>query len=226
MGDEVVYLPSIVPVFPLPGVVLFPQTIIPLHIFEPRYRAMTADALSGDRTIGVALLKEGFEPLYHTRRAPIHPVLGLGRIVESEQIKDGNYNVLLRGIARARIVEEVPERPYRLARVEPVETFCSAGEVGEQELREALFLAIRGNRGLDRKLRHHWLRLRDVPLGLDELADLLAAGLPAQAELRQCLLEEVDARSRADMILTQIRALDGMARTERAVGPPKRHQLN
>ena len=145
MGDEFLLVPKLVPVFPLPEVVLFPGTILPLHVFEPRYREMMADALAGERTIAVALLKPGFEPLYYTPRAPIHAMIGVGRIVESEQVEDGNYNLLLRGAGRATIVEELRERQYRLARIEPVETYCSSSAAGAQELREELFAAIRGN---------------------------------------------------------------------------------
>jgi len=95
---------------PAAEVVLFPRTILPLHVFEPRYRAMMADALDGDRVISVALLKPGYEPLYYTPRAPIHPTVGVGKILESEQVADGTYNMLLRGVARATIVAEVPDR--------------------------------------------------------------------------------------------------------------------
>ena len=90
-----------VPLFPLPGTVLFPRAIQPLHVFEPRYRQMMADTLAGDHVIATALLKPGFEPLYYTQRAPIYATIAIGHIVGSEQVADGNYNMLLRGFARA-----------------------------------------------------------------------------------------------------------------------------
>lgn len=226
MSDEVFEIPSEVPLFPLPGIVLFPHTLMPLHIFEPRYRAMTADALAGPHIIAMALLRPGWEELYYTPRARVHPTIGLGRIVQSEQLADGNYNILLRGLGRANIVKEVATQPYRMAQIELMETFCSAAPPRETKLRKRIFAAIRDNPGIDPGLRTHWLRLRKLDLGLDQLSDLLAAGMPAEAELRQCLLAEPDGLTRAEIILGQIRTLAEVARNHLQVGPPKPHNLN
>jgi Lon protease-like protein len=114
-------VPELVPVFPLPEVVLFPRQILPLHVFEPRYRAMVADALEGERTIAIALLKPEYEPDYFTPHAPIHTLVGVGRIIASERLEEGKYNILLRGRTRAKIVDEIAGRPYRVARIEPVQ---------------------------------------------------------------------------------------------------------
>src|SRR3954467_6057418 len=104
--------------FPLPNLVLFPHVVQPLHVFEPRYRQMTADALGGDRLIALVLLKPGWESEYEGRPA-VHPVACLGRVVADQLLPDGRYNLLLRGLSRARIVEEVDSgKMYRGARVE------------------------------------------------------------------------------------------------------------
>jgi Lon protease-like protein len=226
MDDEPIGVPPVVPLFPLPGVVLFPHTIIPLHIFEPRYRTMIADALAGDSVVGIALLKPGFEPLYYTPRAPVHATIGVGHIVESEQVADGNYNLLLRGFGRAVIVDENRERLYRLAQVEPLQTYCSGGEDTTDELRGELRRQIRKNPGLDKKLRRQWLRLCAQPLALNELVDLLAAGVPAEPELRQCLLDEADAVARGQVLLAHIHTLAAIAENQRRIGQPGRHGLN
>jgi Lon protease-like protein len=108
-----------IPIFPLPGVVLLPGTMLPLHIFEPRYRAMVADALEGDRTIGMAMLRPGEEEAQG--EAPrIYSVGGAGEIVESERLEDGRYNILLEARFRFRVLQETPPDPYRIARVEEV----------------------------------------------------------------------------------------------------------
>jgi Lon protease-like protein len=108
------------PLFPLPDVVLLPGTLLPLHIFEPRYRAMVADALAADRTIGMAMLQPGTEP---SEEAPaIHAVGTAGEIVESEALPDGRYNILLEARFRFRVLEEAAPGPYRVARVEEVRT--------------------------------------------------------------------------------------------------------
>ena len=107
-----------IPLFPLPGVVLLPGTMLPLHIFEPRYRTMVADALEGDRTIGMAMLKPGEEA--ESEAPQIYRVGGAGEIVESERLEDGRYNILLEARFRFRVLQEAPPDPYRVARVEEV----------------------------------------------------------------------------------------------------------
>src|SRR5437763_14532370 len=93
--------------FPLPNLVLFPQVVQPLHIFEPRYRRMTADALAGDRLLALVLLRPGWEPDYDGKPA-IHPVACVGKIVADQRLDDGRYNLLLRGLTRVRILQEMP----------------------------------------------------------------------------------------------------------------------
>jgi Lon protease-like protein len=95
-------LPEIIPIFPLDDVFVFPNILLPLNIFEPRYRAMVADALKG----------EG--------RPPVFAIGCAGVITQSDQLPDGRYTILLRGLVKFRILSEDQSRPYRLARVEPI----------------------------------------------------------------------------------------------------------
>lgn len=118
---------SLVPLFPLPNVVLFPEVPLPLHVFEPRYRALVTDALASHGTIGMALLKPGYQSEYHGR-PPIFPLGCSGLIVETEKLADGRYNILLQGRERFRIVEERPGAPYRLALVEPLHDAVGDGD--------------------------------------------------------------------------------------------------
>src|SRR5436189_3804570 len=114
-------LPAAVPLFPLPSVVLFPRAVLPLHIFEDRYRAMTADTLDGDGLIAMALLKSGWEKHYYGR-PEIEPVVCVGRIISHEKLADGKYNFLLEGLLRARIVRELGiAMPYRIAELRRIE---------------------------------------------------------------------------------------------------------
>jgi Lon protease-like protein len=110
-------LPQIIPVFPLPNVVLFPNVFLPLHIFEPRYRDMVSDALAGDRIIGMVLLQPGHEHEYEGR-PPLFHIGCAGVITHSEPLGDGRYNIVLRGLERFRIGGEETGRAYRLARIE------------------------------------------------------------------------------------------------------------
>src|SRR5271163_2101154 len=93
--------------FPLPNLVFFPHAMQPLHIFEPRYRQMTADALAGDRLIALVLPRPGWEA-DNTGRPALHPVACVGRILAEQRLSDGRYNILLRGLSRVRIIDEVP----------------------------------------------------------------------------------------------------------------------
>src|ERR1043166_6849039 len=117
-----------VPIFPLPNAVLLPRTILPLHIFERRYRIMTEEALAGSRVIAIALLKPGFEPQYHTSDAEIHEVIGVGRILREERLSDGRFNFLLQGLGRGRLVEETSKSPYRQGTLEMLTPLTSSYE--------------------------------------------------------------------------------------------------
>ena len=110
-------LPSTLPLFPLPNVVLFPGVFLPLHIFEARYRAMTEDALAGDRMIGMTLLKPGFEAEYEGR-PPIYPVGCVGLITHAERLPDGRFHIVLQGVERFRVIGEDDSRVYRLGIIE------------------------------------------------------------------------------------------------------------
>ena len=110
---------DLLPLFPLPNVVLFPNVFLPLHIFEPRYREMVGDALAGDRMIGMVLLKPGWESDYEGR-PPVYPIGCSGVITHAERLQDGRYNIVLRGVERFRIVEEDRSRSYRRAAIERI----------------------------------------------------------------------------------------------------------
>ncbi|NOT27518.1 MAG: hypothetical protein HOP16_15640 [Acidobacteria bacterium] len=109
-------LPPTIPIFPLPNAVLFPNVFLPLHIFEPRYRAMIADTLEGDRIIGMALLRPGYEADYQGR-PPVFPIGCAGVVTRAETLADGRYNIILRGLERFRISEEESGKAYRVAQV-------------------------------------------------------------------------------------------------------------
>ena len=126
-------LPPIIPLFPLPNVVLFPGVFLPLHIFEERYRALTRDALAGDRIIGMTLLRPGFEGDYNGR-PPIYPVGCAGVISHSDRLPDGRYNIVLHGLSKFRIVEEMTDGEYRRARVDALTEVTDAP--GQRQIKD------------------------------------------------------------------------------------------
>src|SRR5262249_33363847 len=111
-----------IPIFPLPNCVLLPRAILPLHLFEPRYREMAADIVDDHRLVAMALLKPGYEAKYYTHVAAIHPVLCVGRIVRYERLDDGRYNLLLQGVCRAKVRREDKECSYRRGWLVPIPT--------------------------------------------------------------------------------------------------------
>ncbi|HUK65237.1 MAG TPA: LON peptidase substrate-binding domain-containing protein [Anaeromyxobacteraceae bacterium] len=113
-------------VFPLPGVVLLPGSTTPFNIFEPRYRALTADALAEDRFLAVPTLvsSEGATQ----QRPPLHPIAGAGFIEEAERHPDGRYTIVLRGVARVQLESELATgKPYREFKAEVLEDLYPAG---------------------------------------------------------------------------------------------------
>jgi hypothetical protein len=117
--DPTTSLPAAIPIFPLQDIMLFPGASRPLHIFEPRYREMVADALEGDRIIGMVMLHAGYEDEY-AGNPPIYDIGSAGVITNVQRLEDGRYNIVLSGLARFRVTSEDRSRSYRIAEIEPL----------------------------------------------------------------------------------------------------------
>lgn len=204
------------PIFPLPDLVFFPCTLLPLHVFEARYRQMVTDAIASEGCIGMAMLKPGWEPGYYGN-PPVHEVACLGKLIETTRLDDGRYNIVLCGVKRARIESIVSDRPYRTARVELLEDAPIDGREEEAEaLRERLLrVAVEVPAPL---LRHKnlacALRRLEAPLGCS--ADLMSDSLILPSPMKQRLLEEFDPFKRAELLIraveSETRELVGAAR--------------
>ena len=178
---------GVVPILPLPNVYLFPGCVMPLHIFEPRYRQMIEDQLDKTGRIVMGALLEGQRD--GEGRPAIHPIAGLGEIGRHERLPDGRFLVWLVGMARVRIEEVPSNRLYRTVRCENLEDFPATPEA-EARLRPRVKTAL-----LSRA--HELLNLPDqVPLG--HLADLLLQRLPLSAPQMRVLYSEVSVERRAD----------------------------
>jgi uncharacterized protein len=186
-------------IFPLPRAHLFPHAVLPLHVFEPRYRELIADCMARERAFAVALLEPGYEASYEERPA-VRAVCGVGRVIAHEPLPDGRSNVILRGVARARIVEELaPDRAYRLVRAVAMPDVVRDGG----ELAGALHALVVLTDELARKLPAGGETLRALARSQTEpgaLADVLAAALVTDPDDRQLLLETVDVRTRVDAL--------------------------
>lgn len=190
--------------FPLPGFVLFPSVIHPLHIFEPRYRQMTADALSSDRLIAMAALRPGWEADYY-HQPPIHPILCVGKIVSDQRLDDGRYNLLLQGLARARLVEELEtDTLYRVAHVELLPSTSSLTALEDRQLRQHLSKEVPGWFPSHAPLVEQFQKLIDSELSLGSLCDILSFALPLDSEFKQRLLAEIDVGRRMEQLLDRL----------------------
>lgn len=174
----------LLPLFPLPNVVFFPGTRMPLHVFEPRYRQMINDVLAGDERFGIVLLRPGWEASYYGA-PPIHEVGTVGTIEQAVALDDGRYNIVVRGDVRFRVIEEIRDTPYRVARVlaapeaavEPVDAILQRKWLVDLSQRYLEFLPEQGQ----------------IPeletAGLDALANALIMSLNIDTEEKQKLLE-------------------------------------
>jgi hypothetical protein len=191
-----------VPVFPLPNVVLLPQAVLPLHIFEPRYREMTERALEGERLIAMALLKPGWEPEYYGNPA-IHDVIGVGRIVHDQRLSDGRFNLLLQGLCRARVIEVISDRPYRTASVELLEDALEESHAKALESKRQGLLSVYTS--IVRQITQDEKVTPDPSMPLGMLCDALAAFVEAEPREKQAVLEELDVAARTTRVVELLR---------------------
>lgn len=213
------------PLFPLPNVVLFPHALLPLHIFEQRYRKLTRDVLASHRLLALSLLPETEEGAANRSAeaesataaaisqvgAPVAgQVAGIGEIVMAHELPDGRFNLVVRGKARVRIDEELTsDEPYRLVRATELPDVPGGSP---QEIKEA-----------DQSLRLLVGRLAEaIPEGGEllrqvvsaqespgELADVLAAALVVDSRLRQQLLETCEVARRLERLSQEVVAMTG-----------------
>jgi len=212
----------LLPLFPLPNLVFFPNTRLPLHVFEPRYRQMVNDALQNDNRMGIVLLRPGWEADYFGS-PPIHELGTLGTIEQAVPLEDGRFNILIRGDVRVRVIDEVSRVPYRTARV-----------IAEPEQQRAIDEAYAQREWLAELSRQYLHYLPDqmaVPeietVGLDALTNALIMSLNLDVEEKQRLLEINDLVARADKIGTElqnrIESLRFLAPFRRGGGDPSRN---
>lgn len=199
-------------VFPLPGVALFPNVVIPLHIYEGRYQELMKSALDSDGLIAMSILKAGWETDYEGR-PPLESIACLGQIVSHHRLPDGRFNLMLAGVERIRLGDEIdPPISFRrcqaelLSSVEPQAGDNLAEDLSISDLHTKLSSAFK-NALPDGPPPEPLQKLfeADTPLGL--LADLAAHALPLSHQLKVGALAETEVRQRAEMLLKEIELL-------------------
>jgi Lon protease-like protein len=193
---------DVTPLFPLPDVVFFPKTLLPLHVYEPRYRALASEALEQDRIICTALLKPGWESDYYGS-PEVYPVGCVGKIVQHQKLPDGRYNITLGGIVKVSIESSVRLELYRLVRVRPLEddSTWARGERAAAEAAELMRLFRQVQEGqAPSVLLAEMLGQEMTP---ESILNTVALNLNAEPEVKEQLLE-LDSLDRRYQAVLQI----------------------
>jgi len=192
---------GIAPIFPLPNVVFLPKTLLPLHIFEPRYQEMTNDVLNGERIICVTLLEEGWEEDY-LGEPPIHQIGTIGYVERHEPKEEGKSNILLNGLAKVKIQELPKSNSYRVGQMEIIEDTAESWQAKKeksnlmQRFRQIARLA-------EEDIPFEEIEQADI--SLEVLVNLLATWLPIPVTEKQKLLEVDDLVMRSEIVRQYLR---------------------
>jgi Lon protease-like protein len=191
------------PIFPLPNCVLLPGGLLPLHVFEPRYRELTRDCLAGHHYMGIARLRRGFEATTYGR-PPVYERFGVGKIICSEELPDGRFALLLRGVARVELARELDtERAYRMVEAKILSDITHDQNDALDHHRELVKLCDR----LAEVIEAGGAQLRDLVRAFESpgmCADAIAAALVMDADARQELLDAVDPMVRIQRTLGHV----------------------
>jgi Lon protease-like protein len=180
---------------------LFPHMLLPLQIFEPRYRQLTADALEGERLIAMGLMRSGWERLPAAIVPPIHRMVGLGKIIAHEKLDDGRYYLVLRGLARASVLsEQLVDLPYRIGQLEIctdiLDKVASFDRQDRAEELTSLFVQLFPQVNLQQLFLH---AVNELPLAT--VCDVLLGSIPMAPMQAQQFLEELNIDVRSQMLL-------------------------
>jgi uncharacterized protein len=194
--------------FPLPNLVLFPHTVQPLHIFEPRYVEMVEEALAADQLIAPVWLQPGWEQSYDGR-PPIAPVACLGRILSHQRLADGKINLLLQGLRRAAIRRELPAtRSFRQAEVDVLDDFYpSSGTARRHQMQQALVDLTRELLPERDALNEQFDELLASPSSLGLMTDVLAFGLGIPLATKQQLLADWNVDRRGRLLIERLKSM-------------------
>jgi Lon protease-like protein len=187
-------------IFPLPDVVLFPGTVLPLHVFEPRYVEMTRDVVAGTRHLAIVRLRRGFQTDYHGR-PPIYPIAGYGEVVACQELPGDRFAIAVRGTGRIRVDRELPaERSYR----EVVATLLPDHPVDEEAVAMGRAQLVAVCERIAQGLGSEGDGLRELVRGEENTARLtlvLASALVRDPDDRQAMLETRTPATRVNRLL-------------------------
>ncbi len=191
-------LPAILPLFPLPQVVLFPQTFLPLHVFEPRYQELTVEVLNSHHHLVLTLMREDPGPGSLGEAAPVFQTACMAEVVRAEPLTAGRWNLLVQGKDVVRIVQEMPGKVFRQAQIEvmPFDSSVLWPWPHRQRLMDSLH-AYAASEGIESQLKE----LLDLPLEDADRLNTLAMALDFKPPERQFLLESRDLPTLAERMV-------------------------
>lgn len=213
------HVPDTVPVMTLAETVFFPQSLLPLHIFEPRYRQMLRDVLARDRFFAVARL-DAHRAGQDGAQEPAHPIATVG-IIRACQKGDGETsNLLLQGICRIEIQSVVRESPYRLIQIKPLVT-TAGGNHAELEIeRLEVMRLLNLRRRLGTPAPKGMTRFLESIEDFDAFTDIAVFNLCDDGAFKQKMLEELDTRRRLRLFVTRLKTEIGEQKLKRKLQGP------
>jgi len=199
---ETLHVPEMVPVMTLPNTVFFPQALLPLHIFEPRYRQMLRDVLCSDRVFAVARLA----PARGEAVEPMAAIASLGIIRACQKAENDTSNLLLQGICRVEVKAVVREAPYRIIAVKPITTTAGTHHAELEVLRLEVMRLLNLRRRLGTPVPKGMTQFLESIDDIDTFADIAVFNLCDDSALKQQLLETLETRRRLQLFATALKA--------------------
>jgi len=198
-------LPDQIAVMTLPNVTFFPQALLPLHIFEPRYREMLAASLATDRLFAVAGLDAERSKSSSHPEMP-HRVATLGIVRACQASEDGTSNLLLQGIARVEVLEIVREQPFRLVKIRALSSKAGAPAEENHRLRQNVARLIRTKQRLGSNVGDEFTDFLGTVKDPEAFVDIAAFSLCEDTRLKQKLLETLDVHRRLELFSAGLRS--------------------
>ncbi len=196
-GEKIQELPAVIPVMVLPGVTLFPNALLPLYIFEPRYRAMLDEALGSERMVAMAMPRDQEEN-------EVEMIAGAGLLRACIRNDNGTSNLILQGVSRIRFTAWEQKEPYRIARIEPIESLPGDSSDLDAKVTQLHALCARfKEQGIELPSQFEAYLNQITNIGV--ITDLVASTLVSSASARQMLLEEAEIPRRLEKLLVALR---------------------
>jgi len=202
---ETLHVPETVPVMTLPNTVFFPQALLPLHIFEPRYREMLRDVLATHRIFAVAHLDTD-RPEVEGALEPLHPIASVGIIRACQEDENQTSNLLLQGLCRVEVKKILQEEPYRIIAIQPVTTTAGTHQAELEILRLEVMRLLNLRRRLGTPLPKGMTQFLESIEDVDTFADIAVFNLCEDNALKQQLLETLETRRRLQIFAAALKS--------------------